>query len=81
MVDNLGFIDFKAMVLVALKAGKPQTGKDGVLWPLLQNLLGEIDALMNADGRNAGSQCKCYGSKQVQSSLGELTYVSPKSDH
>lgn len=67
----------------ALKAGKPLTGKDGVLAPLLENLLnaalaGEMDAHMSPDEREGGNRRNGYGSKQVQSSLGELTVQTPR---
>lgn len=39
MAEDFDFIAFKARALDALQVGKPLTGKDGVLAPLLENLL------------------------------------------
>lgn len=83
MAEDFDFIDFKARALEALQVGKPLTGKDGVLAPLLENLLnaaleGEMDAHMSPDEREAGNRRNGYGIKQVQSSLGELTVQTPR---
>lgn len=83
MSTEFDFLSFKAQALEALKAGKPLTGKDGVLAPLLENLLnaaleGEMDAHMNADEREGGNRRNGYTTKQVQSSMGELTVQTPR---
>ena len=66
-----------------LQAGKPLTGKDGVLSPLLENLLnaaleGEMDAHLDSDERSAGNRRNGYTGKHVQSSLGELNISTPR---
>jgi len=83
MTDEFNFLEFKARALESLKAGKPLTGKEGVLAPLLENLLnaaleGEMDAHMNEEERELGNRRNGYGTKQVQSSLGELTIQTPR---
>ena len=82
-MEDFSFEDFKARALEALKAGKPLTGKDGVLAPLVENLLnaaleGEMDAHMSAEERYGGNRRNGYGTKQVQSSVGELTVSTPR---
>ena len=66
-----------------MKSGTPLTGKDGVLAPLLENLLnaaldGEMDAHMSAEEREGGNRRNGYIPKHVQSSLGELTVHTPR---
>lgn len=66
-----------------MQAGKPLTDKDGVLAPLLENLLnaaleGEIDAHLNDDERLSGNRRNGHISKQGQSSLGELSISTPR---
>lgn len=83
MTEDFDFATFKARALAALQAGKPLTGKDGILSPLVENLLnaaleGEMDSHMSPDEREAGNRRNGYGSKQVQSSLGELTVQTPR---
>lgn len=39
MSNSLDFEEFKAQAIEKLKAGVPLSGKDGVLAPLLENLL------------------------------------------
>lgn len=83
MSEEFDFKEFKSRALEALKAGTPLTGKNGVLAPLLENLLnaaleGEMDAHMNLDERENGNRGNGYGTKQVQSSMGELTVQTPR---
>lgn len=83
MSEEFDFKEFKARALEALKAGTPLTGKNGVLAPLLENLLnaaleGEMDAHMNLDERENGNRRNGYGTKQVQSSMGELMVQTPR---
>ena len=52
MSNSFDFDQFKAQAIEQLKAGVPLSGKDGVLAPLLENLLnsaleGEMDSLQN----------------------------------
>ena len=54
MSNSFDFESFKANAIEQLKAGVPLSGKDGVLAPLLENLLnsaleGEMDILMAAN--------------------------------
>ncbi|MEG1725599.1 MAG: transposase, partial [Anaerovoracaceae bacterium] len=74
---------FKAEALKQMYAGKPLTGKDGVLSPLLENLLnaaleGEMDAHLSEDERELGNRRNGRMPKQVQSSVGELTIDTPR---
>ena len=82
-MEDFDFEDFKARALDQLRKGKPLTGKDGVLAPLLENLLnaaleGEMDSHMDANERLSGNRRNGYTSKQVQSSLGELSVQTPR---
>jgi transposase-like protein len=83
MTGEFDFTTFKAHALEGLNAGHPLTGKDGVLGPLLENLLnaaleGEMDAHMSSEERESGNSRNGYGTKQVQSSLGEITVQTPR---
>ena len=74
---------FKSEALKSLYAGKPLTGKDGVLAPLIENLLnaaleGEMESHMSAEERDCGNRRNGHMSKQVQSSVGELTIQTPR---
>lgn len=66
-----------------MQADKPLTGKDGVLVPLLENLLnaaleGEMDARIGEDGRLAGNRRSGYTGKQVQGSVDGLSISTPR---
>ena len=83
MGQEFDFESFNAVALEQLQAGKPLTGKDGVLSPLLENLLnaaleGEMDAHLDSDERSAGNRRNGYTGKHVQSSLGELNISTPR---
>ena len=83
MGSEFDFESFKAVALEQLKAGRSLTGKDGVLAPLLENLLnaaleGEMDAHLDDDERTAGNRRNGYTGKHVQSSLGELNISTPR---
>lgn len=58
MSNSFDFEQFKANAIEQLKAGVPLSGKDGVLVPLLENLLnsaleGEMDSHLE------GGECEC----------------------
>lgn len=77
------FNQFRAEALKALYAGKPLTGKDGVLAPLIENLLnatleGEMNSHLSTSERESGNRRNGHMSKQVQSSVGELTIQTPR---
>ena len=83
MSNEFDFDQFKAAALKAMYAGKPLTGKDGVLAPLIENLLnaaleGEMDSHMSDEERYSGNRRNGHISKQVQSSVGELTIETPR---
>lgn len=83
MGQDFDFEIFKARALEQMLAGKPLTGKDGVLAPLLENLLnaaleGEMDAHLDDDERLTGNRRNGYIPKQVQSSIGELSISTPR---
>ena len=74
MSNEFDFDQFKAAALKAMYAGKPLTGKDGVLAPLIENLLnaaleGEMDSHMSDEERDSGNRRNGHISKQVQSSV------------
>lgn len=76
------FDQFRADALKAMYAGKPLTGKDGVLAPLIENLLnaaleGEMDSHLSTSERESGNRRNGHMCKQVQSSVGELTIQPP----
>lgn len=83
MRHDFDFDSFKALALKQMYEGKPFLGKDGVLAPLLENLLntaleGEIDAHMSRTRRASGNRRNGHISKKVQSSVGELTIQTPR---
>lgn len=83
MGKEFDFASFKAEALKQMYAGKPLTGKDGILAPLLENLLnaaleGEMDAHLSEDERELGNRRNGRMPKQVQSSVGELTIDTPR---
>ncbi len=83
MSKTFDFEEFKATAIEQLKAGVPLSGKDGVLAPLLENLLnsaleGEMDSHLNDEEREMGNRRNGHMSKQVQTSLGEITINTPR---
>ena len=77
------FESFKQNAIEQLKAGVPLSGKDGVLAPLLENLLnsaleGEMDSHLDAREREFGNRRNGHLSKQVQTSMGEVTINTPR---
>ena len=61
MSNSFDFERFKAEAIEKLKAGVPLSGNDGVLAPLLKNLLnsaleGEIDCHLKGDEREFGNR-------------------------
>lgn len=61
MEKDFDFESFKAEALKQMYAGRSLTGKDGVLAPLLENLLnaaleGEMDAHMSEEEREFGNR-------------------------
>jgi hypothetical protein len=82
MSNSFDFDQFKAQAIEQLKAGVPLSGKDGVLAPLLENLLnsaleGEMDSHLEGGEREFGNRRNGHMSKQVQTSLGEVTVNTP----
>ena len=82
MSNSFDFEQFKAQAIEQLKAGVPLSGKDGVLTPLLENLLnsaleGEMDSHLEGGEREFGNRRNGHMSKQVQTSLGEVTINTP----
>ena len=78
MSNTFDFEAFKAQAIEQLKAGVPLSGKDGVLAPLLENLLnsaleGEMDSHLENGEREYGNRRNGHMSKQVQTSMGEVT--------
>ena len=78
MSNSFDYEQFKANAIEQLKAGVPLSGKDGVLAPLLENLLnsaleGEMDSHLENGEREFGNRRNGHMSKQVQTSMGEVT--------
>ena len=78
MSNSFDYEQFKANAIEQLKAGVPLSGKDGVLAPLLENLLnsaleGEMDSHLESGEREWGNRRNGHMSKQVQTSMGEVT--------
>lgn len=83
MSNSFDFEEFKASAIEQLKAGVPLSGKDGILAPLLENLLnsaleGEMDGHLTNEERDLGNRRNGHMSKQVQTSLGEITINTPR---
>ena len=83
MSNSFNFEQFKAQAIEQLKAGVPLSGKDGVLAPLLENLLnsaleGEMDSHLEGGEREFGNRRNGHMSKQVQTSLDEVTVNTPR---
>lgn len=83
MSNSFDFEEFKAQAIEKLKAGVPLSGKDGVLAPLLENLLnsaleGEMDSHLEGVEREMGNRRNGHMSKQVQTSMGEITINTPR---
>lgn len=82
MSNSLGFEEFKAKAIEKLMAGVPLSGKDGVLVPLLENLLnsaleGEMDSHLDGVEREMGNRRNGLMNKRVQISMGEVTINTP----
>ena len=83
MSERFDYEQFKANAIEQLKAGVPLSGKDGVLAPLLENLLnsaleGEMDSHLEGVEREYGNRRNGHMSKQVQTSMGEITINTPR---
>lgn len=83
MEKEFDFEVFKSEALKQIYSGKPLTGKDGVLAPLLENLLnaaleGEMDAHLSEQERDMGNRRNGRMPKQIQSSIGELSIDTPR---
>lgn len=82
-MGNFDYEEFKAQAIEQLKAGVPLSGKDGVLAPLLENLLnsaleGEMDSHLDSRERELGNRRNGHISKQVQTPMGEITINTPR---
>lgn len=82
-MEEFDFKSFQTQALEQLRNGKPLLGKDGVFAPLLENLLnaaleGEMDAHLDEEERLCGNRRNGHMSKQVQTSLGEVTVHTPR---
>lgn len=75
--------EFKAQAIEKLKAGVPLSNKDGVLALLLENLLnstleGEMDSHLDGGEREMGNRRNGRMSKQIQTSMREITINTPR---
>lgn len=83
MSERFDYEQFKANAIEQLKAGVPLSGKDGVLAPLLENLLnsaleGEMDSHLEGVEREYGNRRNGHMSKQFQTSMGKITINTPR---
>ena len=83
MSNSFDYEGFKADAIEQLKAGVPPSGKDGVLAPLLENRLnsaleGEMDSHLEGGEWAFGNRRNGHMSKQVQTSMGEITVNTPR---
>ena len=74
MSNSFDFEQFKANAIEQLKAGVPLSGKDGVLVPLLENLLnsaleGEMDSHLEGGECELSNRRHGHMSKHVQTSM------------
>jgi len=83
-LTNFDFNKFKSEALLNLKSGQPLTGKDGILTPLIKELLesaleGEMDSHL-AECREEGIPNRRNGksSKTVKSACGAFDLVTPR---
>ena len=86
MSNSFDFEQFKANAIEQLKARAPLSGNDGVLAPLLENLLnsamdGEMDSHLEGGERELGNRRNGHMSKQVQTSMGEESRRSGSSQY
>lgn len=83
MDKTFDYEQFKARAIEQLKSSVPLSGKNGVLAPLLENLLnsaleGEMDGHLEHGERELGNRRNGHISKQVQTSMGEVTINTPR---
>lgn len=84
MKEKFDYEAFKANATKQLRSGSKLTaGKDGILGPLLENLLnsaieGEMDAHLTSTQRESGNRRNGHISKQVQTPIGEITINTPR---
>lgn len=75
---------FKQHLLEGIKAGKPLSGKDGLLTPLLKEIIeasleGELDAHLEAErGDSNANRRNGYTSKEVRSESGSFSLSTPR---
>lgn len=75
---------FKAQILEHIKAGKPLNGKDGVLTPLIAEVInaaleGEMEAHMESEALSeAANRRNGKTSKTVKSASGEIELITPR---
>ena len=82
-MEDFDFKAFQAKVVEQVRSGQPLLGKDGAFAPLLENILnaaleGEMDGHLTTDSRRSGNRRNGHMSKQVQSSLGDITISTPR---
>lgn len=81
--NTFDFEAFKKEAIQKLKNKEPLTGKDGVLQPLIKQILeaaleGEIDEHLNEEERESGNRKNGKSKKTVKSSKGEFTLETPR---
>lgn len=75
---------FKQQLLEGIKAGKPLSGKGGLLTPLLKEVIeasleGELDAhLQEEHSNNANNRRNGYSSKEINSESGTFNLSTPR---
>ena len=83
-LENFDFKLFKEEALSQLKAGQPLTGKDGILTPLIKQLLestleGELDAhLAECSEKGVSNRRNGKTSKLVKSTSSAFELITPR---
>lgn len=81
--NTFDFEAFKKAAIQKLRNKEPLTGKDGVLQPLIKQILeaaleGEIDEHLSEEEREFGNRKNGKSKKTVKSSKGEFTLETPR---
>ena len=84
-MEEFNFEEIKNKALEQLKSSKSLLGKDGAFAPLLESILnaaleGEMDAHLDESERDSGNRRNGRMSKQVQTPLGEVTFLPLATD-
>jgi transposase-like protein len=82
--DENDLAKFKQLLLEGIRAGKPLSGKDGLLTPLLKEVIeasleGELDAHLESERTdNSHNRKNGYTSKEVRSESSSFSLSTPR---